>query len=342
VLLTRALKADGAPTIASRWLQRLEQLVHGLKLDPALTPPCDYAGLAARMMDVKRADPIARPAPKPPVAARPRRLSVTEIETWLRDPYAIYAKHVLKLRPLDMLDEDIGPLERGNALHKALELFVEQYPRELPPDAPDRLIEIADRVFALANIPKAALAIWRPRFHAVAHAFIEVERQRRGAILGSFLERRGTKTFPARGGDFTLSGIADRIDALKNGKAAIVDYKSGAIPTKKQVERLIAPQLPLEAAILAEGGFPGIAKLTAEELIYLSLADGRKASRPTYIDSASALASEAIALLAQRIAHFDDPATPYLSRVLPLYVDSVGDYDHLARVREWSTSGGDV
>lgn len=342
VILTRAMKADGAPTIASRWLQRLEQLVHGLKLDAALTPPCDYAGLAARMMDIKRADPIARPAPTPPVSARPRKLSVTEIETWLRDPYAIYAKHILKLRPLDALDEPIGPLERGTALHKVLEIFVERYPHELPEDAPKRLTEIADQVFASANIPKAMLAIWRPRFHGVAQAFIEVERERRGTIRDSFLEKRGTRIFSARDGEFTLSGVADRIDVLTTGKAAIIDYKSGAIPTRKQVERLIAPQLPLEAAILAEGGFPGIAGLPTDEMIYLSLADGKKASRPTYIESASALASEAAGLLAQRIAHFDDPATPYLSRVLPLYVDSVGDYDHLARVREWSTSGGDV
>ena len=108
---------------------------------------------------------LTRPAPTPPVEARPRRLSVTEIETWLRDPYAIYAKHVLKLRPLDALDEAVGPLERGTALHKALELFVRRYPGALPDDAAaaaDRASPIG--VFDEAGIPKAALAVWRPRF----------------------------------------------------------------------------------------------------------------------------------------------------------------------------------
>jgi ATP-dependent helicase/nuclease subunit B len=341
VLLTRALKADGASTIASRWLQRLEQLTHGLKLDAQLVPSHDYAQLAARMVEVPRTKPIARPAPRPPVAARPRRLSVTEIETWLRDPYAIYAKHVLKMRPLEALDEPVGPLMRGTALHKAMEEFVLKYPGELPEDAVARLCEIADAVFAHAGIPKAALAVWRPRFRGAAQGFIAVERERRGGIDRSFVEKHGTRTFPSTGGDFVLSGQADRIDIRKDGKAAILDYKTGATPTPPQVEELLAPQLPLEAAILSEGGFPEIGKRLTEELIYLSLADGKKAARPVQIDNAQGLAVEAAQKLAQRISRFDDKDTPYLSRVRPYRTDSVGDYDHLARVREWSLSGGE-
>ena len=341
VLLTRALKADGAPTLPSRWLQRLEQLTHGLKLDAQLVPSHDYAQLAARMVEVPRTKPIARPAPRPPVAARPRRLSVTEIETWLRDPYAIYAKHVLKLRPLEALDEPVGPLVRGTALHKAMEEFVLQYPGELPEDAVARLCDIADAVFAQAGIPKAALAVWRPRFRGAAQGFIAVERERRGGIERSFVEKHGTRTFPSTGGDFVLSGQADRIDIRKDGNAAILDYKTGATPTRPQVEELLAPQLPLEAAILSEGGFPEIGKRLTEELIYLSLADGKKAARPVQIDNAQSLAVEAAEKLAQRIARFDDKDTPYLSRVRPYRTDSVGDYDHLARVREWSLSGGE-
>ncbi len=341
VLLTRAMKADGAPTLPSRWLQRLEQLTHGLKLDADLNPACDYAAVAARMAEVPRAEAIKRPAPRPPVAARPRRLSVTEIETWLRDPYAIYAKHVLKLRPLYGLDEPVGPLMRGTALHKAMEEFIARYLGELPEDAATKLGDIADAVFAKAGIPKAALAVWRPRFQGAAQGFMTVERERRGEIERSFVEKFGTRTFRSEGGDFVLSGQADRIDIRKDGKAAILDYKTGATPTRPQVEELLAPQLPLEAAILSEGGFPDIGKRLTEELIYLSLADGKKASRPVQIDNAQALAEEAALKLAQRIARFDDKDTPYLSRVRPYRTDSVGDYDHLARVREWSLSGGE-
>ena len=339
VLLTRALKADGAPTLPSRWLQRMEQLTHGLDLARALIPEQDYAAIAARMMEVTRADPVRRPAPTPPVAVRPRKLSVTEIETWLRDPYAIYAKYVLKLRPLDPLDVPIGPRERGTALHKALEDFIAQHSGGLPDDSEERLSQIADAVFAQAGIPKAALAVWRPRFLGAVQGFMAVERERQETISQSFTEITGTRVFSVLGGDFTLTGQADRIDILKDGGAAILDYKTGAIPSQSQVQELLSPQLPLEAAILAEGGFPGIGKRIAEELIYLSLADGKKAGKPMAVKDAAALALTAAEKLRQRIVWFDSEETPYLSRVRPYRTDSVGDYDHLARVREWSASG---
>jgi ATP-dependent helicase/nuclease subunit B len=335
VLLTRALKADGAPTIASRWLQRLQQLTRGLGLEDALSPSCDYARLAARMMDVPQAPRLARPAPTPPVETRPRRLSVTEIETWLRDPYAIYAKHVLGLRPLDGLDEPIGPLERGTALHKALEIFIAKYKDGLPVDAERQLTVIADQVFSEAGIPKAALALWRPRFAGAARGFVEFERDRRKIIAASHLEIKGKLAL----GDFTLTGVADRIDILKDGDCAILDYKTGALPSIKQVTQLLSPQLPLEAAMLAQGGFTGIGKRIAEDLIYLSLASEKQARTPRAIKDAAALAQEAVAQLARRIAWFQEEATAYRPRVRPYRADIAGDYDHLARVREYAPSG---
>jgi ATP-dependent helicase/nuclease subunit B len=334
VLLTRALKTEGAPTIASRWLQRLEQLTRGLQLRDALAPKLDYARIAARLVDVPQGPRLPRPAPTPPVEARPKKLSVTEIETWLRDPYAIYAKHVLGLKPLDAIDEPIGPLERGNALHRALEIFIAQYKGGLPDDAHTRLTAIADQVFEDAGIPKAALALWRPRFAAAARGFVEAERDRRNTIKDSHLEIRGTLAL----GDFTLTGIADRIDILNNGTAAILDYKTGAVPSAKQVTQLLSPQLPLEGAMLAADGFDVGAHI-AEQLIYLSLASEQKARKPQAIEGAAELAQEAVAQLSRRIAWFKETATAYRPRVRPYRTDISGDYDHLARVREWSPSG---
>ncbi|MBW8708862.1 MAG: PD-(D/E)XK nuclease family protein, partial [Alphaproteobacteria bacterium] len=307
----------------------------GLGLWEKLTPKLDYAGLAAQIMNVPLAERLKRPAPTPPVALRPRRLSVTEIETWLRDPYAIYAKHVLKLRPLDVLDEAIGPLERGTALHRALEIFIRDNKGALPQDALERLVAVADHVFAEAGTPAAALALWRPRFLAAARGFIAFERQRRAAIATSHLEIKGSLAL----GDFTLSGIADRIDILTSGQAAILDYKTGAAPSKKQVEQLLSPQLPLEAAILASGGFAELGKRATQELIYLSLASEKSARTPRPIDDAAALATQAVDALQRRLAWFSEQDTAYRSRVRPYRADIAGDYDHLARVREWSPSG---
>lgn len=330
VILSRSLKADGAPTVASRWLQRLEQLTQGLQLTFAQS--CDYAALAVQMREVAQGPRLTRPAPCPPVATRPTSLSVTEIETWVRDPYAIYARRVLKLELLKGLDDSIGPPERGTAIHRALELFIKNDENVFADDAAQRLMAIADQVFAEAGIPHATLALWRPRFFDAAQGFIAIERARRAEITASHTEVKGEMML----GDFKLRGVADRIDILQTGDCAIVDYKSGMVPKPKLVKQMLAPQLPLEAAILKQGGFGDLGKRITRDLIYLSLADGDKARQPQNLPEAMALADEALARLVQRIIRFQDPATPYTSRVQPLYSDADGDYDHLARVREWS------
>lgn len=337
VLLTRALKADGAPTIPSRWLQRLIQLTRGLHLENRLTPQTDYAALAVNMAVVTPGPRLPRPAPRPPVDARPPGLSVTEIETWLRDPYAIYAKHVLRLRPLDGLNDEVGPQERGTVLHAAVEEFVRRYPAALPADAAEQLARIADDLFEQAGIPKATLAVWRPRFLDAAQGLIDVERERRAQIATPHVEKMGKLVITVPERDFTLTGRADRIDILTDGTAIIVDYKSGTTPTAKQVNTLLAPQLPLEAAMLAHGGFD-IGTFIAEQLLYISLADGRKARASKPIPNGAALAEAALSRLKTLIARFNNPDTPYYPRVMPIRTGFEGDYDHLARVREWSAT----
>lgn len=340
VILTRATKSEGSPSIASRWVQRLIQLARGLGLEHRLAAATPYIALHAALEEPEATTRMERPAPRPPLAARPRALSVTEIETWLRDPYAIYARRVLGLRPLDPIDAEIGPLERGSAVHKALEDFVGAHPDELPHDALARLIEIADRVFRDMAIPKAALALWRPRFLNAAQWFVGVERERRAGIARSHIEIAGELVVASPGGPFRLYGRADRIDELRTGGAAILDYKTGAPPSDKQVRELLAPQLPLEAVILAAGGFAGIAPLDAAELVYLRFAGGAKPGEVRKIKvEAMEIAAEAAKRLGERIAFFDDEATAYHSRVKPYRADVSGDYDHLARVREWSLTG---
>ena len=340
VLLTRALKADGAPTVPSRWLQRLTQLTRGLKLEARLKPPQNMAQLAARLMTVPQDARLKRPKATPPVEERPRRLSVTEIETWLRDPYAIYAKHVLRLRKQNALDEEVGPLERGNGLHKALELFVAEYPGDLPPDAAARLIAIAETVFARMKIPQAVLALWRARLPSAAHWFVEeFERPRRTAITQSWLEKKGQLKFAASGGEFTLVARADRIDRRADGDGAVIDYKTGALPQKNWTATFLAPQLPLEGAILATGGFDDVPAMAAAELLYVKLSGGAKPGEPRELENAAALPAEALAKLKSLVALFDEPTTPYIPRVRPRTQGQDGDYDHLARVREWAPSG---
>ncbi|MGA7712153.1 MAG: double-strand break repair protein AddB [Rhizomicrobium sp.] len=340
VVLTRASKAEGTPTVASRWVQRLEQLSKGLGLSALLCPAKDYRQILTALADPGPAERIAPPSPRPPVSSRPRRLSVTEIEKWVRDPYAIYARRILNLRPLDPLDAEIGPLERGSALHKALELFVRKFPHELPADADAQLVAIADDVFRDIGTPKAALALWRPRFVNAAIWFVDEERKRRAGIAESFVEIRGEMIVKGPAGDFMLYGRADRIDRFKTGGGSILDYKSGAPPSDSQVIKHLAPQLPLEGAMLAAGGFKEVGPLEAVELVYVRISGGAEPGkfRPINTD-AGFIAREAAERLTLRIARFDKESTGYDSRIAPFRADSAGDYDHLARVREWSLSG---
>ena len=110
-------------------------------------------------------------------------------------------------------------------------------------------------MFDEIELPRSARALWYPRFVRASRWFVGEERKRRLDITRSFVEIKGTRDFAGPAGTFTLRARADRVDVLKAGGGAIVDYQTGNPPTKTQVSALLAPQLPLEGAILAEGGF---------------------------------------------------------------------------------------
>jgi len=338
--LTRAMKVDGVPAIASRWLQRLQQLARGLGQEQYLSQGVHYAAYARLLTVPDRAPrPTPAPQPRPPICERPRELSVTDIEKWLRDPYAIYARRILRLKPLDPLDADVGPLDRGRIMHEVLERFVTETESAWPANAEARLIAMADEVFARHRIPQVALALWRPRFIRAARWFVGEEKTRREEISRSWLEIDGRIEIAGPAGAFVLKGRADRIDLLRDGSAAVIDYKTGKPPTDPQVAKF-APQLPLEGAILEQGGFGEVGSRPAAQLVYIRFS-GSAVPGQTHVVKGEAheRVAHALAGLTRRVAQFDLPETPYLSRVAPYRADRPGDYDHLARVREWSLSG---
>lgn len=340
VRLTRAMKVDGVPTVASRWLQRVQQLARGVGQAKCLTNGPPYAAYARLFTTPdKEPKPVHSPEPRPPVVERPRELSVTEIEKWLRDPYAIYARRILKLKPLDPLDAEVGPLDRGRIMHEVLERFVAEIETGWPAQAEARLIALADETFARYGVPQVALALWRPRFVRAARWFVGEERRRREEILRSWLEVEGRIEIVGPAGPFVLKGRADRIDILREGGAAIVDYKTGRPPTDPQVAKF-AQQLPLEGAILENGGFADAGRIPAAELVYIRFSGGVVPGETHIVKGdAHERVTRALAGLTRRIAQFDLPETPYLSRIAPYRADMPGDYDHVARVREWSLSG---
>ncbi|MEE9544067.1 MAG: double-strand break repair protein AddB [Rhodospirillales bacterium] len=343
VVLTRATRVEGTPTVPSRWLLRLQTLLRGSGLENALKPDLEWLQWVSRLDASEKPGTVPPPAPKPPVAARPRQLSVSRVETWIRDPYAIYAERILGLRPLDPLDADPGAAERGSVIHKALERFIAAHPGELPADPVGEMIAIGRKVFEEHLDRPGVRAFWWPRFQRIARWFVDFERGRRGGgQMTAATEVNGRLALAAPAGDFTLTARADRIDLLSGGGLAIIDYKTGQTPTSPQVECGLAPQLPLEAAIAGDGGFEGIDGEKIDQLIYLRLSGGRPAGEMKVLKlDVAETADKALAKLRKRIADFDNPEMPYRSRQVSMFESRYGDYDHLARVKEWTAAIGE-
>ena len=339
LILSRPRKLGGAPTVPSRFLQRLAAVSGEARWKAAMARGDRYRRLARLIDEDPPAPRLARPEPAPPVELRPTRLSVTEIETWLRDPYTIYARHVLRLRPLDGLDEAPGAAERGNAIHEALGAFALAFPEALPAEAEAALLAQGRAAFAGLEAFPAEYALWWARFERLAGRYIAWERIRRTQARRIFAEVGGRLVLP--GGRFTLTGRADRIEQLKEGGLAILDFKTGQSPTAKQVKAGYSPQLPLEAAIAASGGFQDVPGEPAGALTYvkLGISELREGNAVDKDESAAGLAASTRERLEQLVAAFENPTRGYASLARPMFRGRFGDYDHLARVKEWSTGG---
>ncbi|HSR72719.1 MAG TPA: double-strand break repair protein AddB, partial [Kiloniellales bacterium] len=342
VVLTRATRVEGAPTVPSRWLLRLDALLEALGLGDVLTREAGRWLAWAEALDrPAESVPTEPPAPRPPLAARPRSLSVTRIETWMRDPYDLYAERILGLYALDPVDADPGAAELGSLVHRALDRFLKAHPDALPEDPEAALLEIGEQVFAGGADKPGVRAFWWPRFRRIARWFAEVERTYRAGLATSRGEVSGALELDGPGGPFTLTAKADRIDRLAGGGLAILDYKTGSVPQAKDVERGASPQLPLEAAIARAGGFKGIAPEPVARLAYWKVSGGEPPGEIGELKlDPEAAAEAALSGLRALIARFDDPDTPYYARPRPDWAGRFSDYGHLARIKEWAAGLG--
>jgi ATP-dependent helicase/nuclease subunit B len=331
-------RRDGAPAVPARWLVRLEAWLAGQRL---ALPPHPATGWA-RGLDVPvRIAPAARPQPRPPLALRPRRLSVTEIETLLADPFAIYARHVLRLRALDPLEQETDAIDYGSLVHRGLEVFFRSVGASWPARAEERLQAAMEQALVQARVRPALAEWWRPRLVRIATWVAEQEPKRRdGATLARVApEHPGEWTLTAE--NFRLSGRADRIEQQAGGQLAILDYKTGALPTQKQVDAGFAPQLLLEAAMAQAGGFGAELAGVVTELTYWHLTGGFVPGESLTLFRRDAVAiadavATAAAKLRELIVRFDDPAMPYLSVPHPARAPRFSDYAQLARRAEWA------
>jgi ATP-dependent helicase/nuclease subunit B len=349
VIVTRADKRGGSPTVASRWLQRLLAVAGADGAEALAGRGRKYLDWARALDRVKpeQVRPTDRPNPRPPVAARPRSLSITEIETWIRDPYAIYARRVLGLEPLDPIGKAPDAATRGNLVHEVLHRFAKAWSGPFDAAAEERLLAIGEEVFRpLREFPEVH-ALWWLRCQAIARWIVEWEAGRDGEIAERHAEISGVLEFGPESSLFRLRGRADRIDLRRDGRIEIIDYKTGQPPSAKQV-LTFSPQLALEVAIARAGGFgETFAGRKVAALAWIGLGKvGRGDPFASAVDRAQNLSADeigrtALAQLKALVAAYDRLKQGYVSEARPMFERRFeGPYEHLARVREWRLGDG--
>ena len=346
LILSSPTRRDGAPAVPARWITRLEAFIAGQGGSLPPHPAVTWARLLDQPADGAR--PTSPPRPRPAPSLRPRRLSVTEIETWLRDPFAIYASHILGLRPLDPIDESADAARYGELAHAALHRFLSAHGAAYPDDAARLLAEAMDQALTEAGLRAALIAWWRPRLARIAAWTAELDRERRRhtPIEALRTEVTGEYRLKRPGGIFALHGRADRIERRVDGRLAIIDYKTGAPPSPRQIDAGFAAQLPLEAAMAAVGGFGPELEGEAAELAYWHLTGGFEPGKvrplfgcdPRATALGTAVARERLIAL---IDAYDDPARAYLALPHPADRPRFSHYAQLARVAEWSAAAED-
>ena len=345
VVLSCPERRDNAPAVPARWLVRLDMFLEGR--DQAL-PAHPSAGWA-RALDLPDGAPrpVRPPNPRPAVRHRPRALSVTSIETWLRDPYAIHARHILKLVALKPLDEATDAADYGSLVHDGLHRFLAKHGAAWPNDAARELRVAMAQALAEPRLRQALQAWWAPRLERIADWVAATESARRTvrAPVAVASEVAGAIDLHRPGGRFRLTGRADRIERYDDGTLAILDYKTGRVPGQADADSGRDAQLLLEAAMAGQAGFGTELAGAAAALIYWRLTGGIDAGeeKPLFKNMADEIpvaVAEAYDRLCDLIDAFDQPNRAYLSRPHPGFAPRFSDYEQLARVAEWSASGG--
>jgi len=341
VVLSRAEKdLNGGPTVPSRWLVRLKAVLNG-RLDEGwerIREKPEWRQWALSLdVPTDRSRPAEQPKPRPPVAVRPRKLSVSDVGLWMTDAYALYARRILKLKPLDALEADPEAGDRGTLIHEALERFVRSFPDALPEDAFAGLRDCGQQAFARFKQRPQVQALWWPRFLEAAAWVVATEGERRDQLEKILVEVTGELVIEAPAGPFCLTARADRLERKIDGGVVIVDYKTGKPPGPREMQLGRAPQLPLEGAIFEAGGFAdGGLSAGASELLALQFWQLAGSEEGGQLKSCSTeLVQVALKGLTALIRHYDVENTPYPAAYRPPTASRRGDYDHLARLGEW-------
>ncbi len=346
VVLAFAERRGTSPALPSRLLQRLEAFVGA-----AATKTLRARGRRwldeARRLDMAPEEPVParRPTPSPPVARRPKQLSVTEVETLFRSPYDLYARYTLALKPIPALGEAIDARERGAMIHEVFARFVIEAHDFADPAAPATLRRMAEEAFAGLEAIGERRDIWLRRFERAAAGFLAYERERTPRLVSRAAEIKGRWEMPS---GFVLTGRADRVDLRDDGQVELLDFKTGGIPAPKTMRAFEAPQLLLEAAMVRAGAFAEVPHAAPAELAYIKIGLGPEAFeiKPFQPQEGFSLEGAADEIVRRLQGHVEalllSDARPLAARIRPDPSRRFrGAYDHLARLEEWALTAGE-
>jgi ATP-dependent helicase/nuclease subunit B len=346
VLLTWARRLGPAPVTPSRFVLRLEALLALMGEEDKAHHDSRLPSLAAALDAPRGATRFTVPRPAPPPVLRPTRFAVTAIEKLIRDPYAIFSQRVLKLEPLPPLGAAPEPRLRGNLFHAALAAWMRAQQAGGAPTL-ETLVAEGGRAFAPYMTEPEVRQFWWPRFKRIAAECVTDDQSRRADVSRSLVEIKGAMTLDIAGVPHEIQARADRIDETRGGAVRFIDYKGSTAPTAKMVKAGLSPQLTLEAAILAHGGYPADLPDTVDDLVYILLKGGSPAMEGRSL--ADALRKEGTTIAAQVAEHkegllkllsrYQHKDQPYLPRTTVFKEQETSDYDHLSRFAEWARGG---
>jgi ATP-dependent helicase/nuclease subunit B len=342
VMLTWSERLGGKPVLPSRLVLRLRSVLEAQGLPAEKQLDNALLHLARRLDTPERFKPYRRPQAQPDVAMRPRRFSVTEVEKLVRDSYHIHAKRILALQPIGESSTEPDYALRGQLIHAALAAWVhDPFTNDTAKNLKHLLHRGREAFQPYLHLPEVQ-RFWWVRFEQMAKALVREEEKLRSNIVGSRTEISGKLELPVDRVSHLLTARADRIDVLQNGSLRIIDYKSGKVPSAKEVGSGFAPQLPLEAAIAQEGGFKDLSAAQVAEAYYVKVSGGVK--KPVELDNASDQTIEGsvtqIEQLRGLLCNYLQDATVYIPRHNLQKEDDPTDFDHLSRYAEWVLSGG--
>ncbi len=339
VYITRAERVGDTPTNKSRWWLRFETVLKANFGAEAkrynFLYDKKYSVWAKELDRQGEYKPISYPRPCPPLDMRPRELAATYIEALWRDPYSIYAKYILKIKPLDDLDRTTKSYDFGNLVHKILQKFNNEHKHQLPDNPLEEFIKICEATFDAENVTQEQRAFWYPRFVKAMEWYVAQELKYRPTIETIHNEAKGAYTFEDL--NFKVTAQADRVDETKDGHLNIIDYKTGQSRSEKEMITGKAPQLPIEALIAENGGFSDVPAKHVQSLRYWTF------KKETCMNSEKT--KESIDVIEQKLREliiaYDDENRPYLTKPVPSSKPIYSDYEHLSRFLEWSVKDDD-